>query len=458
MDHSEIVFGILGNAFHCPVMGEFEYLENALITVDTAGRIQAVLRPEEYQSSGIVQALEGQGRLQRLTASQYLIPGLIDLHNHAPQWPQMGKGLDLPLYDWLSNYTFPLEAKYQDLEFARQVYGDLVQSTLSSGTTSAVYFSSLHLEPSLVLAETCLDKGQRAFVGKVCMDDPDQCPDYYRQSAQQSLYETETFNHAVAGMKGNQGLVSSVVTPRFIPSCTEGLLKELGQFATANDCYVQTHCSESDWARDYSQQKYGETDISVYERTGLLGRKTLLAHSIFLTNQDILIIKDRGAGIAHCPLSNMCFANAAMTTRELLDQGVHCGLGSDVAASVTPSMLRSCFDAVTHSRVREEGTSTHRPAGERGESNTRISLVESFWMATAGGGQSLDQNIGLFKAGFGFDAVVVDAAVPDCDLTIWPGMDSPADILEKIISTTSRHNVTRVWVQGRQVIDKKTAG
>ena len=454
MNHDDIIFGILGNAFHCPVPGEFEFLENALITVNADGEILGVAKPPEYSNSPIVEFLENQGRLLRLTDKQYLIPGLVDLHCHAPQWPQMGKGLDLPLYDWLESYTFPLEARYEDLDFAQHVYKDLVQSTLSSGTTSAVYFSSIHLEPSKVLADICLEKGQRAFIGKVCMDNPEQCPDYYRQSAEQCLYETEAFHQHVSGMAGNHGLVSPVVTPRFIPSCTEGLLKELGQFASDNDCYVQTHCSESDWAREYSGQKYGETDISIYERTGLLGRRTILAHSIFLTESDILKILERGASIAHCPLSNMYFANAAMDTREILDRGLHCGLGSDVAASVTPSMLRSCFDAVSHSRVREEGTSAKLKAENRGERNTRISFLEAFWMATVGGGKALDKRIGLFKKGFSFDAVLIDGEVQDCDLKIWQGLDKPSDILEKIISTTCRQNITRVWVQGKEVVNK----
>ncbi len=143
-----------------------------------------------------------------------------------------------------------------------------------------------------------------------------------------------------------------------------------------------------------------------------------------------------------------------METREILDRGLHCGLGSDVAASVTPSMLRSCFDAVSHSRVREEGTSAKLKAENRGERNTRISFLEAFWMATVGGGKALDKRIGLFKKGFSFDAVLIDGEVQDCDLKIWQGLDSPSDILEKIISTTCRQNITRVWVQGKEVVNK----
>ncbi|WP_419834179.1 amidohydrolase family protein [Endozoicomonas atrinae] len=199
---------------------------------------------------------------------------------------------------------------------------------------------------------------------------------------------------------GNHGLVSPVVTPRFIPSCTEGLLKELGQFATDNDCYVQTHCSESDWAREYSCQKYGETDISIYERTGLLGRKTILAHSIFLTERDTLRIQEYGASIAHCPLSNMYFANAAMGTREILDKGLHCGLGSDVAASVSPSMLRSCFDAVSHSRVREEGTSARLTSEVRGSPVQEYHfLTLSGWPLQAEGKHWINP-LGCFKRAF----------------------------------------------------------
>jgi guanine deaminase len=119
------------------------------------------------------------------------MPGLIDTHIHAPQYPNAGLGLDLPLLDWLSTYTFPMESKFADVSFARSVYKKVVQRTLNLGTTTASYFATIHRESAEVLAEIVDLAGQRAFVGKVNMD----CftPDNYIEGTKESIKETEEF-------------------------------------------------------------------------------------------------------------------------------------------------------------------------------------------------------------------------------------------------------------------------
>jgi len=119
------------------------------------------------------------------------MPGLIDTHIHAPQYPNAGLGLDLPLLDWLSKYTFPMESRFADVGFAKSAYKKVVQRTLNLGTTTATYFATLHREASETLAEIADLAGQRAFVGKVNMD----CytPDNYAETTEQSLKDTEEF-------------------------------------------------------------------------------------------------------------------------------------------------------------------------------------------------------------------------------------------------------------------------
>ena len=130
----------------------------------------------------------------------------MDTHVHAPQWPQLGKALDRPLDEWLQKYTFPLEARYADADFAERVYRNLVRTLIANGTTTAMYYATIHLEASMRLAEICLEQGQRALVGKVAMDNPEQCPDYYRDaSAGQGLEDTGRFMEQVLGMPGNAG-------------------------------------------------------------------------------------------------------------------------------------------------------------------------------------------------------------------------------------------------------------
>ena len=108
---------------------------------------------------------------------------MVDCHVHAPQYPQLGLALDRPLEVWLDTYTFPLEARYADLGFAAPRYEALVDDLLALGTTTALYFATVHLDASKLLADICIDKGQRALIGKVVMDHPESCPDYYRDAS-----------------------------------------------------------------------------------------------------------------------------------------------------------------------------------------------------------------------------------------------------------------------------------
>ncbi|NLS11965.1 guanine deaminase [Vibrio sp. SM6] len=448
-----IDFAILADTFHAPTKGSFEFHSDWLILVDRNGDIAATVDKNQPHYGDWLAAIAAQNKLRTVEKGHYLLPGLVDLHCHAPQWPQAGKGLDLPLYEWLQNYTFPLENRYRDNAFADDIYADVVSTLLANGTTSAVYFASIHRESSELLAQHCLTQGQRGFVGKVNMDNAEQCPDFYRESSvAQALAETEQFVHNVFALPGNDiGLVSPVITPRFVPSCTPQMLRGLGDLVQKYDLHMQTHCSESDWARDYAQSQFGKTDIEIYAEHGLLNRKSVLAHSIFLTENDVAMIKDYQAGIGHCPLSNMYFANAAMQTRELLDAGVQIGLGSDIAGAPVPSIFRAAFDAVSHSRVREDGVNGRIDAALRGEANSRVSYVEAFWMATAGGGQVLDSKVGVFAPGYHFDALVIEPSRDFGNLRVYSDMDSPRDILEKVIALASRENIQRVWVQGRLV-------
>jgi guanine deaminase len=438
----------LGTAFHTPAHDRLEVLTASLIVVDETGTITAI-RPA---GSPEIEQFRATGQLTELRPGQYLLPGLVDLHVHAPQWPQLGKALDVPLEVWLQKYTFPLEARYADLEFAEPVYESLVESLLANGTTTALYFATIHLPATELLAEICLRRGQRALVGRVAMDDPEQCPDYYRDaSAETGTADTRAFIDYVRTMPGNgTGLVQPVITPRFIPSCTDDLLHRLGALARETGCHVQTHCSESDWEHDYVIQRTGVTDTFALDRYGLLSRKTVLAHGNFIDDADIALIQETGAGIGHCPLSNIYFSGAVLPVRKLLEADVHIGLGTDIAGGASPSIFDSARHAVTASRSLEAGVDPAIPANRRGCPDSRITAIQAFWLATAGGGIALDLPIGQFAEGYQFDAIVVDTQVPNGNLYIYPD-DTPGDVLQKIIYNAGRANVAQVWVAGRPV-------
>ncbi|GJM40665.1 MAG: guanine deaminase [Ardenticatenaceae bacterium] len=446
-------FTLCATLIHAPTCGEIEVIENALIAVNDAGIISGVHPPGADDYDKIHQAAIANGRLMKLEEGQYLLPGLIDLHVHAPQWPQAGNALHLPLYEWLQEYTFPLEAKYADLEFAEKVYTSLVDTLIANGTTTTLYFATVHLEATKLLAEICLAKGQRALVGKVAMDNPEECPDFYRDvSAQQGLDDTRALIEYVRTMPGNEHeLVSPVITPRFIPSCTDDMLIGLGELVEEYDCHVQTHCSESDWAHQYVLNRHGKRDTESLNHFKLLTNKTVLAHACFINDEDMALIKQQRSGIAHCPLSNAYFADAVFPARQALDLGLDVGLGTDVAGGATPSLLQNCNAAVTASRYLEGGVDMELTQSERGVAKSRIDFKEAFWMATAGGGKALDLPIGLFQENYLFDAIVVDTKVSDSNLVVWDDLDGVEGVLQKIIYNASRQNICKVWVQGKLI-------
>lgn len=256
-DYTQI---FLGTAFTSKSPTEVQILKNNLFFVNVDGMIDKIIAPENSEYQNLVSSYKGKENFHQLEDHQYFLPGFVDLHVHAPQWAQAGTALDIPLNDWLNTYTFPIESRFADLDFANKVYNDVVSTLLANGTTTVLYFATVHKEASILLAQICAEKGQRGLVGKVVMDNPEENPDFYRDTVTNTaLADTEEFILAVKelGETSKQG-VYPVVTPRFIPSCTDEALHGLGNLAAKYNTHIQSHCSESDWEHKYVQDRFSE--------------------------------------------------------------------------------------------------------------------------------------------------------------------------------------------------------
>ena len=444
---------LCATGFQAPERGTIDCLEDALIDIDGDGTIAAIYRRGDVDYHVIREDREKRGRLIDLPAGSYLLPGFVDLHVHAPQYPQLGSALDVPLEIWLQTYTFPLEARYQDLAFAKRSYGLLVEDLLANGTTTALYFATIHQEATRALVDICLEKGQRALIGKVAMDNVDECPDYYRDASPQAALDGthELIDFIRSHPDNGDSRVLPVVTPRFIPSCTDATLEGLGTIANECGCHVQTHCSESDWAHGYVLSRYGVTDTEMLDRYGLLGRRTVLAHANFLTAADMEMIAVREAAVAHCPLSNAYFANAVFPLRAALEKGLHVGLGTDISGGPSASMLENCRGAILVSRMLQSGVDPTLDPGARSTYGpAQIDFRDAFYIATTGGGVALDLPIGQFKPGYKFDAIVIDVEAEGGTVRLWDELDKGDGILQKIIYTASKGNISTVWVGGQE--------
>ncbi len=377
-----------------PSAKQLDVLVDQLIELDGQGRITDV-RPARADDEAEV----------TLPQTSILVPGLIDTHIHAPQWTQRGVGLDLPLDKWLNDYTFPLESSFADTARAESVWRAMVPELLSVGTTTAVYYSSIHEEATQALAAACAEHGQRAFVGRVAMDHPANTPNDYRDSSPaDGLAASRRSIEAIDRLTGD--LVQPIITPRFIPSCTDELLTGLGRLAAETGVRIQTHCSESLWEHGYVLDRFGFSDTDALASFGLLTDHTVLAHSVHISDADRDTLMQHGAGVSHCPLSNSYFGDAVFPVRHHLDAGLRMGLGTDVAGGPEHSMRATCGHAVTSSRMLEAGVDPGRSSWSR--PGDRIDMTTAFWMATLGGAELLGIDAGLLSRGRVFDAVAID--------------------------------------------------
>lgn len=442
-----------GTAFSSKSPQEIEILEEHLFCINTDGIIEKVVAPEDADYQQLLDAYEGKVNFHRLAEGQFFLPGFVDLHVHAPQWAQAGTALDIPLYDWLNTYTFPVEAKFSDLDFAKEVYSDLVSTLLAHGTTTALYFATVHKKASLLLAEICADKGQRGLVGKVVMDNIDQTPDYYRDAdTNTALADTEEFILAVKELaKSVKQGVYPVVTPRFIPSCTDEALKGLGELAAKYDAHVQSHCSESDWEHGYVKDRFNKHDAFALHDFGLLRDKSVMAHCNFLDDHDADLFAETGTAVAHCPISNAYFANSVIPIAHLHSKNVEIGLGSDISGGFSPSIFDNARQAVISSRMLEDGVNTALPAEERGVPNSRIVINEAFYLATAGGGESLSLPIGRLQENYAWDVQIIDTKAASAKLPIYNENEDLHDIFQKMMYLVRPENIREVWVQGEKV-------
>jgi guanine deaminase len=425
------------SGYHAPVSGAVEELTEAVLTLDSAGTITKV------EPNG-----DPMGAL-RLPDGWIVLPGLVDLHVHAPQYAQLGTALDVPLEDWLQTYTFPLEARFADLDYADEVYSALIDDMLAIGTTTALHFATVHVPATNRLAEICLAKGQRALVGKVAMDDPAQCPAYYRDaSAKEAIEGTRAVIDHIRALPGNDGMVFPVITPRFIPTCSDDCLTGLGALAAETGAHVQSHVSESDWQHGFVRDRCGCSDAEAFDKFGLMRGNAVFAHGTHLSDSDLDLMAERGAGVAHCPLSNAYFAGAVFPLRAALEKGVEVGFGSDISGGPTGSLWETTRMGIAASRMRESGVDASVPPEARGTAEPRIDFRTAFHIATRGGAKALDLPVGSFEVGMKFDAIAIDPNAKLGSVRLWP--EHTGDLrLEKLLYTVSKANIARVWTDGQ---------
>ena len=327
-----------GTVISAPALGKLEVVEHGFLVAED-GRVSGVfpVLPDRFAGAPV----EDFG-------DALILQSLADLHLHAPQYPILGFGMDLPLLDWLNTYTFPNEARFADLEYAREIYRQLARELIENGTTRVCMFSSLHRQATLILMEELERAGVTGYVGKVNMD----------RNGIPALQETtgESMSETLLWLEACQDFryVKPILTPRFTPSCTNELMEFLGKLGMERNLPVQSHLSENEkeiqWVKELHPDctQYWET----YAKYGLWNDRTLMAHCVWSDRRERQAMKDAGVTVVHCADSNQNLCSGTAPVRVMLDEGLQVALGSDMAGGAQLNLFDVTAAAIRASKAR----------------------------------------------------------------------------------------------------------
>lgn len=459
-----------GTFVHTPVLGTLEVLTSTAIGVNSEGTIDfiasSVGSDTDFRELTCLHATVPlkQDEIEIVNVfhddTTFFFPGFVDTHIHAPQFPNNGVFGNTTLLEWLEKYTFPLEASFTDLSFANEIYKTVIERTLSNGTTTASYYATIHTEATNMLADLCLRLGQRAFIGKVCMNQ--NSPQDYIETEEECQRSTLAVIDHVKKRDPKGKFVSPVLTPRFAGSCTDELMKWLGELRASGDYHCQTHLSENhaeiEWITAMFPQYSNYTDI--YHQTGLLGPKTTLAHCIHLSDEEMHVLAETGAGVSHCPTSNSSITSGEARVRWLLENGIDVSLGTDCSGGFTPSILEVAKHALLVSRHLVMKTKVDKE---------KLTSSEVLYLGTVGGARVLkiDNKVGLFRVGLQFDAQLINLRSTDSNVDVFEfqrpqwgvlkketSLERFTNLIDKWLFNGDNRNVESVFVNGRKVISR----
>ena len=281
--------------------------------------------------------------------------------------------------------------------------------------------------------------GVTGFVGKVNMDRNG--GENLEETTEESVRETLRWLENCKRFR----FVRPIITPRFTPACTDELMAELGRIAAEQDLYVQSHLSENvdeiEWVRSLHPdcRQYWES----YDKFGLWKNHTVMAHCIHSDERERNAIREAGVVVAHCPDSNINLCSGIAPVREMLSEGIHVTLGTDIAAGASLAGNRMVTMSIQASKIRSFTEPSH-PAF--------LSVSEAYYLGTTSGHRYFGAGSG-FAPGDRLHAVVVD----DRDFTETPWTLSLPERLERALYTMNAANVSAVWSEGRLVLDRRTA-
>jgi guanine deaminase len=420
------IFSPVDDPFAVEPAKSYVYYEDGYIAID-GDRIVGV---GDFKDAPRVSAA-----LLQLGGDALITPGFIDTHLHAPQLEMIGS-YGGHLLEWLNRYTFPTEAKFADPAHALTIAEAFYSELLRHGTLCAMVFSTIHAEATDIFFAEAERRGFRAIVGKTMMDR--NAPDALLEDPQQSYEESR----ALAAKWHKRGLLRYAITPRFAPTSTPRLLELAGKLKQEfPDAYVHSHISENRKEVEWVQQLFPEAEYAdVYDRYGLLDERSVLAHGVWLTEEELDLLNRRRSVIAHCPNSNLFLGSGLFRLHHVLSRGVRVGLGTDIGAGTTPSMFTAMADAYKVQQVQ----------------SVSLSPFQLWYLATLGGARalSLEKESGSLQVGKSADFIVLDLKATPLISLRSARAESLEDLLAGLIFMGDDRLVQSAWIAGREVLSR----
>jgi guanine deaminase len=360
-----------------------EHWPDGLLLVDDGYVLRCGPRAElEPGLPSDVRRLDCRGKL--------ILPGFVDTHTHYAQTDIIASHGER-LEQWLERYAWPAERHFADPAHAESVAGFFCKQLLRNGTTTAMVFATVHPASVDAIFGAARARQMRLIAGKVLMDR--NCPENLRDTAEGG----ETESRALIEKWHGRDRLAYAITPRFAPSSSPEQMRRAGRLlAEIPGLYLQTHLAEQRAESAWAMRLYPEARsyLDIYEGFGQLGARSVLAHAIWIDDEDRRRMADRGAAISFCPSSNLFLGSGLFDLERARAFGLRVGLGTDVGAGTDFSMLRTLNEAYKVLRLQGQA----------------LTPEQGFYLATLGGARALDldAHIGNFAPGREADFVVLD--------------------------------------------------
>ncbi|MEP3047431.1 MAG: guanine deaminase [Roseibium sp.] len=320
-----------------------------------------------------------------------LLPGFIDTHLHFPQVQVIASWAD-QLLDWLNDYTFPAELKFEDKAHGAQIAEGFYDVLLSNGTTTAVAYCSSHPNSVDAYFEEAAKRSMLMVGGKTMMDR--NAPAALCDTAQSAYDDSK----ALAEKWHGNGRAHYAITPRFAITSTPEQLEAAGALLKEiPDCHLQTHINENHNEIAFTKELFPKADdyLGVYEKFELLGAKTLLGHCIHMNDRELGVMKETGSVAVFCPTSNLFLGSGLFDKKRLQVAGVRTAIATDIGGGTSYSMLRTMDEGYKILQMQRQ----------------RQHPYQTFYWSTLGNAKalSLSNKIGTLDVGSDADIIVLDA-------------------------------------------------